>query len=171
MLLPLTIAGIMFLWNNLPKLPGLLKRISIPEISVRHIQIFVAIALVAIVLLQVLNGIAKITRRRKSSYEYYAGTWIKANGRKYIKKTGRFTVAGPKPQYSFWADADELGISSSVNGITTYAKPIQAEADFIVLKAKNKDGAAAVEGIGFARTAEQPDKRVVIFYRKKEPGK
>ena len=170
MLLPLTVAGIMYLWDNLPQLPGLLKRISIPEISVRHLQIVVTVGLAVIVLLQVLNGIAKLTRGNKYTYESNAGLWIKAHGNKYVKKAGRLTVAGAKPQYSFWADAHELGISSSRQGIEMYAKQIANEADFVVLKSKNKEGVEAIQEIGFAKTEEQPDKRVVIFYRKKESG-
>ena len=167
MLLPFTVAGIMHLWDNLPKLPGLLKRISIPEISIKHLQFVVAAGLSVIVLLQVLNGLAKLPRGDKYTYESTAGLWIKENGRKYIKKAGRFTVAGPKAQYSFWADANGLGISSSEKGINMYAKQIANEADFVVIRSKNKEGVEAVQGIGFAKIEEQPDKRVVVFYRKK----
>lgn len=170
MLLPMTITGIMFLWDSLPKLPGLLKRISVPEISVRHLQIGIVAVLAVVVLLQVLNGIAKLTRGDKYTYESNAGLWIKANGRKYVKKAGRFTVAGPKPQYSFWADANELGISPSATGINMFAEQIANEADFIVLKSKNIESVEAVQKIGFKKAEEQPDKRVVVFYRKKEQG-
>jgi len=168
MLLPFTFIGIKFLWDLLPELKRFTFFTEKPK-AMRMVKALVVVALVAVVVLQILNG-AKKAIKRKYDYEYKSGFWIKENKDKFYTSGSRIIVAATQPQYPFWADAIWLNISANKIQFTEQLSEIKG-ADFVVLESKQHEAIEILKQQNEFKLLEQQHRKVLIFAKLKRGRK
>ena len=156
MLLPFTFIGIKFLWDILISYKKFLKPVLV-------------IALSAVVVLQILNGVKKAIKH-KYDYEHKTGYWIKGNKNKFCTSDSRIIVAATQPQYPLWADAVWLNISDNKIQFTEQLNEIK-EADFVVLEDDQLDAIEILKRQKEFKLLEQEYPEVLIFVNSKRGRK